>query len=105
MFQRLEKRAAPPGLSARDTEILKSVQRRAHYLDKGFSIFGFRFGWTFFIGLIPFIGDATNVYLDYRLVVKKARQADIPLWLLNRMLFHILVGAGVGFIPFVGDVL
>lgn len=95
----------PPGLSARDAKILKSVQRRAHYLDKGFSIFGFRFGWTFFIGLIPFIGDASNVYLDYQLVVKKARQADIPLWLLQRMLFHIVVGAGVGFIPAIGDVL
>ncbi|KAG6867953.1 hypothetical protein C0993_009172 [Termitomyces sp. T159_Od127] len=99
------KRATPPGLSARDAEILKSVQRRAHYLDKGFSIFGFQFGWTFFIGLIPFVGDAVNVYLDYRLVVKKARQADIPLWLLHRMLFHILVGAGVGFVPAIGDVL
>jgi len=31
----------------------RSVRRRAHYLDKGFSICGFRFGWTAILGLIP----------------------------------------------------
>ncbi|KAG6816639.1 hypothetical protein H0H87_004385 [Tephrocybe sp. NHM501043] len=98
------KRAIPPGLSARDEKILKSVQKRAHYLDKGFSILGFRFGWTFFIGLIPVVGDAANASLNYYLVIRKARQADIPSWLLQRMLFHNIVGAGVGFIPFVGDI-
>ncbi|KAG6907998.1 hypothetical protein DXG01_006533 [Tephrocybe rancida] len=99
------KRAIPPGLSDRDAKILKSVQRRAHYLDKGFSILGFRFGWTFFIGLIPVVGDAANVSLNYYLVIRKARKADIPSWLLQRMVFHNLVGAGVGLIPFVGDVM
>jgi hypothetical protein len=43
-------REVPPGLSARDAKILKSVNKRAHYLDKGFSICGLRFGWTFIIG-------------------------------------------------------
>ncbi len=43
-------RETPPGLSKRDVKILKSVQRRAHYLDKGFRICGMRFGWTFIIG-------------------------------------------------------
>ncbi|KNZ73331.1 hypothetical protein J132_07628, partial [Termitomyces sp. J132] len=31
----------------------------------------------YFIGLIPFMGDAAKVYLDYQLVAKKAQQADI----------------------------
>jgi hypothetical protein len=31
----------------------RSVRRRAHYLDKGFSLCGFRFGWTAILGLIP----------------------------------------------------
>ena len=41
----------PPGLSKRDVKVLRSVQRRAHYLDKGFSLCGLRFGWTFIIGV------------------------------------------------------
>ncbi|KAG6826195.1 hypothetical protein H0H92_000757, partial [Tricholoma furcatifolium] len=98
-------RAIPPGLSARDAKILKSVQRRAHYLDKGFSLCGLRFGWGFLIGLIPVVGDAADVLLNYYLVIRKARQADLPPWLLQRMLFHNLVSAGVGFVPLVGDLL
>lgn len=43
-------RELPPGLSTRDAKILKSVKRRAHYLDKGFKLCGMRFGWTFIIG-------------------------------------------------------
>ena len=43
-------RETPPGLSKRDVKVLRSVQRRAHYLDKGFHICGMRFGWTFIIG-------------------------------------------------------
>ena len=49
---RNSQREIPPGLSKRDAKILKSVQRRAHYLDKGFSLCGFRFGWTFVIGML-----------------------------------------------------
>lgn len=45
-------RELPPGLSARDAKILQSVKRRAHYLDKGFSVCGLRFGWTFIIGTL-----------------------------------------------------
>jgi hypothetical protein len=43
-------RELPPGLSKRDAAILKKVKKRAHYLDKGFSVCGLRFGWTFVIG-------------------------------------------------------
>jgi hypothetical protein len=47
---RRTQRQLPPGLSDRDAAILLSVKRRAHYLDKGFSICGIRFGWSFIIG-------------------------------------------------------
>ena len=95
----------PPGLSARDAAILRSVMKRAHYLDKGFSLCGIRFGWTFVIGLVPVAGDVTNALINYVLVVRKARKADLPDWLVARMLFNNAVSAGVGFIPLVGDVL
>ncbi|KAJ8072021.1 hypothetical protein AAF712_009639 [Marasmius tenuissimus] len=98
------KRAIPPGLSSRDTKILKSVQKRAHYLDKGFSICGFQFGWTFIIGIIPGAGDVASATLNYTLVVRKAKKADIPSWLLSRMLFNNAVSAGVGLVPLAGDV-
>ena len=95
----------PPGLSARDAAILRSVKKRAHYLDKGFSLCGIHFGWTFFIGLVPIAGDVTDAYLNYTLIVKKARKADLPDWLIAQMLFNNAVSAGVGFIPIIGDVL
>lgn len=69
-------RATPPGLSARDAKILKSVQRRAHYLDKGFNICGLRFGWTFILGIIPMAGNIADAGLNYYLVVRKAQQAE-----------------------------
>ena len=89
-------RQTPPGLSARDAKILRSVQRRAHYLDKGFHLCGMRFGWTFVIGMsnpplvprmwivdssalvgiIPGAGDAADAALNYLLVVRKAKQAE-----------------------------
>ncbi|KAL1949442.1 hypothetical protein VTO73DRAFT_8323 [Trametes versicolor] len=102
--QRRRRRESPPGLSTRDAKILKSVQRRAHYLDKGFSICGLRFGWTFVIGIIPGAGDIADASLNYILVVRKAKQAEIPGWLLRQMLLNNAVSAAVGFVPFIGDV-
>jgi hypothetical protein len=103
--QKRRKRQLPLGLSARDEAILRSVKKRAHYLDKGFSICGIRFGWTFLIGLIPVAGDVADALINYILVVRKARKADLPDWLVARMLFNNAVSAGVGFVPVVGDVI
>jgi len=103
--QKRRKRELPPGLSARDVAILRSVKKRAHYLDKGFSLCGIRFGWTFVIGLVPVAGDVANALINYILVVRKARKADLPDWLVARMLFNNAVSAGVGIVPFVGDVI
>lgn len=84
---------------------MRKVKSRAHYLDKGFKICGLQFGWTFIIGIIPFVGDIVDVTLNYTLVVRKAKQAEIPPWLLQRMLANNAISAGVGFIPLVGDVI
>jgi len=64
-----------------------------------------RFGWTFVIGLVPVVGDVSDALLNYTLVVKKAKQANIPDWLLRRMLLNNAISAGVGFVPLVGDVI
>ncbi|KAI0703783.1 hypothetical protein BC835DRAFT_1317583 [Cytidiella melzeri] len=103
--ERRRKRELPPGLSARDAKILKAVQRRAHYLDKGFTICGMRFGWTFVIGIVPGVGDVADAALNYILVVRKARQAEIPDWLIRKMLTNNAVSALAGFIPILGDII
>jgi len=102
---RQRKRELPPGLSKRDADILKKVKKRAHYLDKGFNLCGLKFGYTFIIGLVPFIGDFSDAILNYYLVVRVARKADIPDWLLSKMLTNNAVSVGIGFVPLVGDVL
>ncbi|KDQ59090.1 hypothetical protein JAAARDRAFT_33820 [Jaapia argillacea MUCL 33604] len=102
--QKRRKRELPPGLSKRDAAILKSVKRRAHYLDKGFSICGMRFGWTFVIGIIPGAGDVADASLNYLLVVRKSQKAEIPTWLLRRMLLNNAASALMGFVPVAGDV-
>jgi len=99
------RREIPPGLSKRDADILMSVKKRAHYLDKGFHICGMRFGWTVIIGLIPVAGDVVDATLNYTLVVRKARKADIPPWLLRKMLMNNAVSVACGFIPLAGDVI
>ncbi|KZV72550.1 hypothetical protein PENSPDRAFT_575908 [Peniophora sp. CONT] len=98
------KRDLPTGLSDADLKILRSVNRRAHYLDKGFRICGIRFGWTFVIGIIPGVGDAVDAILGYTLVINKAKKAGLPAWLIQRMLFNLAIGTGVGFVPILGDV-
>jgi hypothetical protein len=63
-----------------------------------------RFGSAFIIGLLPLVGDFADISLNYYLVLRKAWQADLPGWLIRRMLINNLVSAGVGFIPVAGDV-
>ncbi|GAA6011070.1 hypothetical protein JCM10207_005485 [Rhodosporidiobolus poonsookiae] len=102
--QRRRKRAMPAGLSKRDERILRSVRRRAHYLDKGFSLCGFRFGWTAILGLIPGAGDVAQFLLGYMLVLRKCKEAELPFTLAQRMTFNQTVGLGIGLIPLVGDI-
>ena len=102
--EKRRRRELPPGLSKRDQKILKSVQKRAHRLDKGFTICGFRFGWMFIIGIIPVAGDAASAAVNYTLVVRKAKQAELPSWLVRRMMLNMTVAGGFGLVPFVGDV-
>jgi len=99
------KRELPPGLSKRDAKILMKVKKRAHYLDKGFTLCGMRFGWTFWIGLIPFAGDIADASLNYLLIVRPSQRAEIPPWLLRKMLLNNTISACVGFIPLAGDVI
>jgi hypothetical protein len=57
---------------------------------------GFRVGWTFFIGIIPVVGDVTDAVLNYGLVLRPATKLDLPTGLTAQMLFNNAVSAGVG---------
>ncbi|GAA5877357.1 hypothetical protein JCM5296_002223 [Sporobolomyces johnsonii] len=103
--ERRRKRKMPEGLSKRDERILRSVRRRAHYLDKGFSLCGFKFGWTAVLGLIPGAGDIAQFLLGYLLVLRKCREAELPVLLQQRMAFNQAVGLGIGLVPLVGDIM
>jgi len=102
--QRKRRRDLPPGLSKRDQKILRKVQFRAHHLDKGFNLCGMRFGWTFVVGLIPGAGDVADFALNYALVVRKAKQAEIPDWLITKMHTNNVASVVMGLVPLAGDV-
>jgi len=103
--EKKRKRPLPETLSKAEQKILRKVRRRAHHLDKGFHVCGFRFGYTFIIGLIPVVGDAADFILSYTLVLKPCFNCEIPLTLRERMLFNQALATGIGAIPLVGDVL
>ncbi|OCF54629.1 hypothetical protein L486_07761 [Kwoniella mangroviensis CBS 10435] len=97
-------RPLPEGLSKRDKKALKKIRRRAHYLDKGMNLCGFRVGWTFFIGIIPGAGDVVDAGLNYFLIVRPSKKLDVPQSLLSKMLVNNAISAGLGFIPIAGDI-
>ncbi|EGF98823.1 uncharacterized protein MELLADRAFT_73507 [Melampsora larici-populina 98AG31] len=103
--QTRKKRDVPPGLSKKEEKILRKVRKRAHRLDKGFSLCGFRFGWTAIIGLIPVLGDVVDASLSYFLVIRPARKCDLPMLLVERMLLNQAVSTSIGLVPFAGDIL
>ncbi|PWN96961.1 hypothetical protein FA09DRAFT_331013 [Tilletiopsis washingtonensis] len=103
--EKRRKRPPPPGLTKEEAKLLRKISRRAHYLDKGFHICGFKFGWTFIIGIIPGAGDIASAGLNYTLVLKPAKKGvDLPDWVVHRMVVNNAVSAGIGFVPLVGDI-
>jgi hypothetical protein len=54
--------------------------------------------------MIPGAGDVANIALAYMLVVRKARRAEIPPWLLRKILLNNMISGGAGLVPFAGDV-
>ncbi|KAK5653114.1 hypothetical protein OQA88_9213 [Cercophora sp. LCS_1] len=101
-----KERAVPDGLSANDQTILKTVRRKAYKWDMSFRFccFKTRFGWSFLIGLIPFIGDVADLLVALY-IVKAASKVDggLPKTLYARMMWNISLDFGIGLIPIVGD--
>jgi len=99
-------RSIPEGLSANDVAILKKVRRKAYKWDMSFRFccFRTRFGWSFIIGLLPFIGDFADLLIGLY-IVKSCNKIDggLPKTLSGRMTWNLMVDFGIGLIPFVGD--
>ncbi|KAK0646125.1 hypothetical protein B0T16DRAFT_329399 [Cercophora newfieldiana] len=99
-------RPIPEGLSANDVAILKKVRRKAYKWDMSFRFccFRTRFGWSFIVGLLPFIGDFADLLIGLY-IVKSCNKIDggLPKTLSGRMMWNIMVDFGIGLIPFVGD--
>ncbi|KAG0157561.1 hypothetical protein PDIDSM_4746 [Penicillium digitatum] len=99
------RKAIPPGLSEHDAKVLTKVKRRAYQLDYAlFSLCGMRFGWGSVIGLIPFIGDASDAALAM-MVVRSCEGIDggLPPALRVKMLINVILDFVIGLVPFIGD--
>lgn len=77
----------------------------ANVLDQLFRVPGtkWRFGLDAIVGLVPFAGDLVTALLGaYGLVI--AQQLGVPGSIQIRMLLNLLVDAGIGAIPLLGDI-
>lgn len=101
-------RPAPEDLSPNDAKILLHFRKRAYQWDMSFSCccFGFRFGWSAIIGLIPLIGDCLEVLMAMSLV-RSASKLDggLPKRLYSMMITNIIIDFAAGFVPLLGDVI
>ncbi|KAK1832329.1 hypothetical protein QBC39DRAFT_256833 [Podospora conica] len=99
-------RPLPDGLSSNDKQILHTVRRKAYKWDMSFRFccFSSRFGWSFFIGLIPFFGDFVDLLVALY-IVKTCGKIDggLPKTMYGRMMWNIMLDFGIGLIPIVGD--
>jgi hypothetical protein len=74
----------------------------ANILDNKFSLFGFRFGVSAVIDLIPGLGDILDALLSC-FIVWIAIQMDIPKPEIAQMIWNILFSFLIGLIPLLGD--
>ncbi|MFN0177847.1 MAG: DUF4112 domain-containing protein [Gemmatimonadales bacterium] len=86
------------------THRLARLRRLSHWLDDGIRIPGtrLRVGLDPILGLVPGIGDAAGAILSAAIVVEAARQG-VSRYTLVRMGGNIAVDAGLGAVPFIGD--
>ncbi|KAF9307245.1 hypothetical protein BG003_000746 [Podila horticola] len=90
-------------LSEEDARILEQVKRRAKVLDTGVDLGCAKIGLDPIIGLIPVAGDVITLAMALNLV-RTAQKADIPRYLVRKMMFNIVIDFGFGLVPVLGDI-
>ena len=97
-----EPRPAPSAIPTVELD-LQRARQLAELLDSKFSIGGIRFGMDSIVGLIPGVGDIATLLAGlYPVYVAQKHGVGIPTRV--RMLGNLLIDAGVGAIPLLGDV-
>lgn len=92
------------GAAIPTTDRLARLRRLSHWLDDGIRIPGtrLRIGLDPILGLVPGIGDAAGAVLAAAIVVEAVRQG-VSRFTLMRMAGNVAVDAGLGAVPFIGD--
>ncbi|KAL0075792.1 hypothetical protein J3Q64DRAFT_1666876 [Phycomyces blakesleeanus] len=91
-------------LNERDRNVLRSVKRKAVYLDKGFDCCCCQIGLDPIVGLIPVVGDMISMIMALQ-IIRIASRADLPRSLLLQMLGNVMMDFLVGLTPVAGDIL
>jgi hypothetical protein len=82
---------------------LARVRRVAWFLDQSIDVGGGRkIGVGPLLGLVPGIGDAMGGLIGLYIVFEGARMG-LPLWVVSRMAFNLIVETAVGTVPIAGD--
>jgi hypothetical protein len=81
---------------------LQRVRQLAELLDSKFSVAGIRFGLDSIVGLIPGVGDIATLLTGlYPIYIAQKHGIGLPTR--ARMLGNLLLDAGVGAVPLLGD--
>ncbi len=83
---------------------LLEAQKMANVLDTAIKVpfIPFKFGLDSIVGLIPGIGDAVMLAAAMR-IVWLGKKMGMPKPLIKKMVRNSFIDFGIGFIPFVGD--
>ncbi|GAC1412523.1 MAG: hypothetical protein NVSMB66_1720 [Candidatus Doudnabacteria bacterium] len=84
------------------TIIDPNLEKLASLMDDRFEFAGFRFGFNFFIDLIPGVGDVLTTLIALY-ILNSARKYDLPRWKMSKMYFNIGIYFIIGLIPWLGD--
>ncbi len=82
--------------------IYPEIENLTALLDDQFEVFGFRFGLSLLIDLVPGVGDVIAPILDFY-VFNLAIKYKVSTWIKFRMLLNIFISFLIGLVPIVGD--
>ncbi|WP_320411959.1 DUF4112 domain-containing protein [Alteromonas aquimaris] len=84
---------------------LLEAQKMANTLDTAIKVpfIPFKFGLDSIVGLIPGVGDAVMLAAAMR-IVYLGKKLGMPKPLIKKMVRNAALDFGIGFVPFVGDV-
>lgn len=97
--------AAESMAAAEPTKLVHRLDRLAWWLDSSvrLPLTRMRIGIDGIISLVPVLGDVASAALSLYLIVQ-ARRFRLPIVVIGRMLWNMIVDMALGSIPIIGDV-